>query len=108
MEQFSFTLYVSGKQGLDQVAQVNLARMCETFFGQCYTIMIVDVEQEPDLAERDKVFATPTLVVNSPLPKKRVVGDLTSAEQVLSALALLRAQPAVDEGRPRERLLQPK
>jgi circadian clock protein KaiB len=52
------------------------------------TIDIVDIAERPDLAERERLLASPTLVRTSPPPVRRVIGDLSDHEQVLHALDL--------------------
>lgn len=50
---------------------------------------IIDVLEKPELAERDKVLATPTVAKVSPLPLRKIVGDLSYKEKVLAGLNLL-------------------
>ena len=57
-----------------------------------YDLSIVDVKKEPELAERDRILTTPTLIKTIPGPPRRVTGDLTDFEQVLVALSLLPGQ----------------
>ena len=45
-------------------------------------LQIVDVNDDPDLAEVTGVTETPTLIRLSPDPRRRVVGDLTNTEEV--------------------------
>lgn len=56
--------------------------------GYC-ELRIVDVETEPDAAERERVFAVPALVRTAPPPQRRVVGELTDVEAVLDRLDLV-------------------
>lgn len=83
-------LYVTGAAPNSQRAIRNLRRWCdEQLVGQ-YRLVVIDVMKQPKLAEDDKVLATPTLIRVSPLPARRLVGDLSDAEQVLSSLRLSR------------------
>jgi hypothetical protein len=50
-------------------------------------VEVIDVLQFPDLAERERVLATPTLLKESPLPRRRITGDLSDLEQVLRIIA---------------------
>ncbi len=51
-------------------------------------MLIIDVLERPQLAEEDKVLATPTLIMDSPSSSRRIIGDLTDAEKVITALNL--------------------
>ena len=45
---------------------------------------IVDVLEQPDVAERLKILATPMLVKELPPPTRRIIGDLSNAQQVMT------------------------
>ena len=53
-----------------------------------YDLKVIDVCKTPQLAEEDKILATPTLVKVSPQPSKRLIGDLFDKEKVLLGLDL--------------------
>ncbi|MFP4345422.1 MAG: circadian clock KaiB family protein [Anaerolineales bacterium] len=81
-------LYVTGRTLRSEQAIANLERICqETLGGQC-TISIIDVLEQPQLAEEERILATPTLVKESPYPARRVIGDLSDTEKVMWALGL--------------------
>ena len=96
-------LYISGHTANSERAVANLRRMCdERFNGDC-DMDVIDVLQRPEVAEEQRIFATPTLVKESPVPTRRVIGDLTEIEKVLYGLDLdhLAAQaPAQAPARP--------
>jgi circadian clock protein KaiB len=56
--------------------------------GNNYELVIVDILERPQLAEEQKILATPTLIRESPLPVRRVIGDLSDKEKLLLALDL--------------------
>ncbi len=49
---------------------------------------MIDVLANPQLAEDDKILATPTLIKALPPPLRRVIGDLSDNEKVLLGLDL--------------------
>ena len=51
-----------------------------------YDLEIIDVLEFPDLAEDERILATPTLIKSLPLPLRRVIGDLSDKEKVLMGL----------------------
>ena len=54
-----------------------------------YALKVIDVLKNPQLAEEDKILATPTLSKILPPPVRRIIGDLSDREQVLIGLDLL-------------------
>ncbi len=51
-------------------------------------LTIIDVLADPQQAEEQKILATPTLIKLSPLPYRRVIGDLSSVPDLLNVLHL--------------------
>lgn len=49
---------------------------------------IIDVMEDPESAERDKIFATPTLMRLGPGVQPRLFGDFSAVDKVISALKL--------------------
>jgi circadian clock protein KaiB len=49
---------------------------------------VVDIYQQPAMAEQDQVVAAPTLLKLSPEPRRRIIGDLSDGPRVLKALEL--------------------
>jgi circadian clock protein KaiB len=47
---------------------------------------VIDVIKQPQLAEDDKILATPTLIKILPPPVARIIGDLSDREKVLLGL----------------------
>lgn len=84
-----FTLFITGMTPRTELAVANLRAMCAQRLGGGCTVDIVDVLEQPQLAEDRKVLATPTLIKESPPPRRRVTGDLTDTERVLQILMLV-------------------
>jgi circadian clock protein KaiB len=81
-------LYVAGQSPRSMAALDNLRRLCETHLDGCCRVEVVDLLEHPDRARRDQILAIPTLVRVSPLPLRRLVGDLSEGERVLAVLEL--------------------
>lgn len=89
MTPFSFRLYVIGDSPRSRAAEDGLRRLCAQRLGDAgYTIEVVDVERRPDLADQQRILATPTLDRVTPSPPVRVVGDLGSSDELAEALEL--------------------
>jgi len=65
---------------------MNLRRICEQELAGQYELQIIDVLENPQLAEDEKILATPTLIKQLPPPLRRVIGDLSDTEKVLLGL----------------------
>lgn len=81
-------LYVAGQSPKCLDAYVNLKRLCEEHLAGIHEIEIVDLAEHPTLAQSDDILAVPTLVRHIPAPVRRLVGDLSNTERVLSHLGL--------------------
>jgi circadian clock protein KaiB len=86
-------LYVTGTSPRAEVAIANLRRICEQELRDQYELVIIDVLEQPQLAEDDKILATPTLIKQLPPPLRRVIGDLSDKEKVLFGLEVRRGAP---------------
>lgn len=86
MNKVLLRLYVTGQTSRARQAVANLERICANELGGQYQVEIVDVLDNPQLAEDDKILATPTLIKTLPPPLRRIVGDLSDAEKVLLGL----------------------
>jgi circadian clock protein KaiB len=53
-----------------------------------YELIIIDVLETPELAEQEKIMATPTVIKELPLPTRRIIGDLTDENKVMMGLDL--------------------
>ena len=81
-------LFVTGQSPRAAIAIANIKRICEEELQGQYQLEIIDVLENPDAAETEKVLATPTLIKQLPPPLRRVIGDLTDKEKVLLGLAV--------------------
>ena len=88
MNKYTLTLYVTGESKKSKKAIKNLMNLCKKVTFDTYSLEIVDTLKNPVRAEKAGVIATPTLVKESPLPVKRIIGDLSSEEKILSSLDL--------------------
>ncbi len=79
-------LYVAGQTPKSLTAFVNLKKICEEHLQDNYTIEVIDLLENPELAEGVQIIATPTLVKDFPVPVRKVIGDLSDIRKVLISL----------------------
>ncbi len=82
-------LYVAGNTPNSVRALNTLREILESEFKGVYALKVIDVLKSPQLAEEDKILATPTLSKILPPPVRRIIGDLSDREKVLIGLDLL-------------------
>ena len=91
-----FKLYVAGQTPRSARAIANLRRICGEALPDGCEIVVIDVLEQPHLAEQDRVLVTPTLIKELPPPARRVLGDLSDTEQVLWGLQIQPPRAAAD------------
>jgi len=88
MNKFKLRLYITGTTPRSERAIANLEKLCERDLKGRYDLQIIDVLESPQLAEDEKILATPTLIKDLPPPLRRIIGDLSDSEKVLLGLDL--------------------
>ncbi len=86
-EKTMLRLYVAGISARSTRAIQNARRICDESEGD-FELAVVDVFQQPDLAQDDLIVAVPTLVKRLPVPARRVVGDLSDLHVLRASLDL--------------------
>jgi circadian clock protein KaiB len=51
-------------------------------------MVVIDVLERPQLAEDEKILATPMLIKQLPPPLRRIIGDLSDTDKVILGLDL--------------------
>ncbi len=84
--EYLLRLFVSGFTPRSQRAIANLQDICERYLSGRHRIEVVDLYQSPGVARDEQIIATPTLLKVTPLPSRRVIGDLSQVDKVLHGL----------------------
>jgi circadian clock protein KaiB len=97
-KEYILKLYIMGDTANSQRAIKNLNGILEKEIKDLYTLEIIDVLERPDMAEQDRVLATPALMKILPAPAKRIIGDLSDWEKVKLGLELnIELKPLVNK-----------
>ena len=91
---YTLVLYVAGSTPRSSRAIKNLKAICEKYLSDRYILTVVDLYEEQDRAAQDQIVVAPTLVRQSPMPVRRLIGDLSEIERVLAALDLPATPPS--------------
>jgi circadian clock protein KaiB len=81
-------LFLTGKTASSEAAIKNLKSILKTLKTD-YKLKVIDIIKNPQLAEDEKIMATPMLEKRLPLPIRRIIGDLSNKEKVLLGLDLI-------------------
>jgi circadian clock protein KaiB len=81
-------LFVAGTSPASVRAINNLQVILNEHLKDRYELEIIDVHQQPQLVQSEDVTAIPMLIKQTPLPKRRLVGDMSDTARVLRGLGL--------------------
>jgi len=84
--EWQLRLYIAGQTPKSTTALNNIKKYAEEHLKGQYSIEIIDLLVNPQLAEGDQIFAVPTLVRKVPEPIRQIIGDLSNEERVLVGL----------------------
>lgn len=88
MQSYLLKLYVAEvTPSIERAIQI-VREICEEQAPGCVDLQVIDVREQPQLAEEARILAIPTLVKELPPPVRRLIGDLSSRDKVLLGLDL--------------------
>ena len=85
-------LFVAGNSEKSTRAIETIREICETNLKGRYTLEVIDIYQQPELARGEQIIAAPTLIKSLPQPLRRIIGDLSSIDRILVGLNLKAAE----------------
>jgi circadian clock protein KaiB len=98
-ECYVLRLYVTGLTPRSSRAISNLKAICDEYLKGRYDLEVIDIYQEPALTKGDQIIAAPTLIKKRPLPIRRIIGDMSRRDRVLSGLDLTVGPDRAEAGR---------
>jgi circadian clock protein KaiB len=85
-QKYILRLYVTGTTPKSVAAIKNIRRICDEHLKGRFDLEVIDIYQQPVLAEGDQIVAVPTLVKKLPSPLRRFIGDMSDTERILLGL----------------------
>lgn len=85
---FVFQLYVTGASPNSSKAISNLKFILDKYLKDEHQMEIIDVYKQREIAEQEDLIALPLLVRRSPLPERRLIGDMSNEEKIVKSLGL--------------------
>jgi circadian clock protein KaiB len=87
-ERILINLYIIGKNGKSSLCADRLRDILARNFPGGYELVVIDLAEQPEKAEEDKIMVAPTAVKILPPPMQKIVGSLENEEKVLQGLGL--------------------
>ncbi|MPR33471.1 circadian clock KaiB family protein [Salmonirosea aquatica] len=81
-------LFIAGASVNSRHAVANLKELCEAHIKDQYSLDIIDIHQQKEVAEQEQIIALPLLIKIHPLPERRLIGDMSDTEKVLKGLGI--------------------
>jgi len=91
-ERYVLRLYIAGLTPRSTLAVQNIRRICEEHLEGRYDLQVIDLYQQPVLAEGEQIIAAPTLIKQLPLPLRRFIGDMSNTDRILVGMDLRTAE----------------
>ncbi len=88
-EHYVLSLYIAGMTPKSTRAIENLREVCEKNLKGHYKLEIIDIKENPELAQKENIVASPTLVKRLPSPVRNLIGDMTDKDRLYFGLELL-------------------
>lgn len=85
-EFWDLRIYVAGETPKMQEAVQNLKKICDEHLKGRFSIEVIDLLKNPQLAAGEQILAIPTVIRKLPEPVKRLIGDLSISEKVIVGL----------------------
>ncbi|MBC7947293.1 MAG: circadian clock protein KaiB [Chitinophagaceae bacterium] len=85
---FVLRLYVTGASPNSVRAITNTKNLCNEYLVGNYDLEIIDVYQQPEIAKHENLIALPMLIKKHPLPERRMIGDMSDTERVLTGIGV--------------------
>lgn len=85
---FVLLLYIAGQSPKSVAAITNARKICNENLPGGYVLDVIDLYQQPHLAQEEQIIALPALIRKQPPPTRRVIGDMSNADRVINGLNL--------------------
>jgi circadian clock protein KaiB len=87
-EKYVLRLYITGMTPKSTCSIANVQDLCKKYLAGRYQLEVIDIYQQPKLAKEEQIIAAPTLIKKSPLPLRRLIGDMSDREKFLVGIGL--------------------
>ncbi len=93
-QKYILRLYIAGMTPRSREALCTVSEICQQeLAGRC-DLEVIDLYQQPTLAQGEQIVAVPTLIKKLPLPLRRFIGSRANKEKLLVGLELRPQEPS--------------
>jgi circadian clock protein KaiB len=82
-------LFVAGATTRSRQAVLRVRQLCEAELKDNCILEVIDIYQQPELARKNQIVATPTLIKEFPRPVRRFIGNLLNTSGLFVELDLI-------------------
>ena len=86
---FILRLFVAGATTRSRQAVQRVRQLCEAELKDNCTLEVIDIYQQPALARKNQIVATPTLIKEFPRPVRRFIGNLLNTAGLFAEMDLI-------------------
>jgi circadian clock protein KaiB len=83
-----FRLYIMNSSPAGKRAIANFQRISAELYGNQAKLEVVDILENPAMAENDRIIAVPALIRLSPSPVIKIIGDLTDTPSLRASMGV--------------------
>jgi circadian clock protein KaiB len=89
MGKYVLRLFVAGATARSREAVLRVRQLCQAELKDSCKLEVIDIYQQPKLARKNQIVATPTLIIEFPKPVRRFIGNLANITGLFVELDLI-------------------
>ncbi len=87
-KKYKFKLFIAGVNPTSIKAIESIKYICDKYLNDGYDLEVIDIYQQRQMLRDMNIIAVPTLIRESPLPEKRIIGDMSETENLVKAMEI--------------------
>ncbi len=88
-EYFVLRLYIAGLSPRSTLAVERIQRICDLYLAGRYELTVIDLFVNPEMARQAQIVVAPTLIKQSPSPKRLFIGDMSDEKKIFLGLNIV-------------------
>ena len=88
-DKYILRLFVAGATDRSRQSVLRVRQLCEEELKDNCRVEVIDIYQQPKLARKNQIVATPTLIIEFPPPVRRFIGNLANITGLFVELDLI-------------------
>ena len=82
-------LYIAGLSPRSTLAVERIQRICDRYLVGRYELTVIDLFVNPEVARQAQIIVAPTLIKESPSPKRLFIGDMSDEKKIFLGLNIV-------------------